>query len=722
MVTALLFCSAAASAVTSSLWEVKTKEALEAGQPDDVSIMPPGTVLLGPEAKTTPLEALFAWTLAEDSKGRIYAGTGTEGKIYRVAPDGATELFADLELQQVFALAIDKNDTLYAAGFPQGKIYSINQKAEISEYYDTLQDAVWSLALADDGTLFAGTGDEGRIFKIEAKDNGTVLYDSPERRILSLARDPKGNLFAGSEPNGIIYHINPKGQLSVLYDTELEEITSMSADAQGNLYAVSAPGELFVKMPLPHEGPPTLPKPEQTLPQAAQAQAPLPMPSVPAVPSPKKRTCIIYKIDPQGAASKFWTSPEKLVFSVLFNGPNILAGSGDEGIIYAITPNGESGIYYKADQKQVLDLLKAKNGSIIASTGNDGAAVRLGRSFASEGTLISQVHDATTISKWGNVFWETELPPNTRVSLATRSGNSQTPDDTWSPWSPEHTEEFVTDSPDARYIQWRATLSTTDKNQTPVLRKTTVAYLQRNLAPVIESVTVDGDSTEKKSNNGPADAAKALQALAAAAAGGEKPAEKSTTEGVKGTPDTHQTTRKIQWKASDQNGDKLTYSIYFKGVEETRWKLLEEDLTEARYELDTSAVPDGEYRLKIVASDSPSNPEDMALADERISESFIIDNTSPIVKPIGAVASARSRRYQITFTVSDNLAPVRSAEYSVDAGDWRPVLPRDNIFDSPSEQVVFTTDELGEGEHTVVLKAVDYYGNVGAGKTIFVVK
>jgi hypothetical protein len=719
MVAALLFCTTAASAVSSSLWEVKTKEGFEDGEPDGVSIMPPGAVTLGPEAKTTTLDALFVWALAEDSKGRVYAGTGAEGRIYRVLPDGASELFADLNLQQVFALAIDKKDTLYAAGFPQGKIYSINDKGEVSEYYDTLQDAVWSLFLASDGALFAGTGGEGRIFKIEAKDKGAVLYDSPERRILSLAGDPKGNLFAGSEPNGIIYSIDPKGQLSVLYDTELEEITSMSADAEGNLYAVSAPGELFMKMPLPHEGPPALPKPEQPMPQAAPTQPSAPMPGLPVMPSPKKRTCIIYKVGPQGTASKFWTSPEQLIFSVLFNGNNILAGSGDEGIIYAITLNGESGTYYKADQKQVLDLFKSKHGAIIASTGNDAGIVRLGKHLASEGTLVSQVHDTTAISKWGRVFWEAELPANTHLSLAIRTGNSETPDDTWTDWSPEQTKDFLPESPDARYIQWRATLGTLDLNKTPVLRKTTVAYLQRNLAPVVESVTVGGEPAEKKANDGTTDAAKAMKALAAA---GEKPAEKSTTDGVKSAPPAHETKLKIQWKATDQNGDTLEYGIYFRGVEEIRWKLLEEDLTEAKYELDTSSVPDGEYRLKIVATDAPSNPENVALTDERMSDSFIIDNTSPVVKPIGAVAGGRSRSYQITFTISDNLAPVRSAEYSIDAGDWTPVLPQDGIFDSPSEHVVFATDELDEGEHTVVLKAVDYYGNIGAGKTTFVVK
>jgi len=50
------------------------------------------------------------------------------------------------------------------------------------------------------------------------------------------------------------------------------------------------------------------------------------------------------------------------------------------------------------------------------------------------------------------------------------------------------------------------------------------------------------------------------------------------------------------------------------------------------------------------------------------------------------------------------------------------VFPSDGIFDSLSEKVEFLTEPLDEGEHTVVVKAVDYYGNVGAGKITFDVK
>jgi len=209
-----MLVTAAALAVSSSLWESDSKDDFDAGEPDGVSVMPPGQIVLGPTAIETPLDALFTWSLTEDSKGNIYAGTGSDGKVFRVPPGGEAEIFAELELQQVFALVAGKKDVLYAGGFPGGKVYSIDAKGAAVEYFDTGQDSVWSLCLTADGKLMAATGDEGQLFEIEAKGEGGLLYDSPERRILSLLCDADGNVYAGSEQGGIIYRIDPGGRIS----------------------------------------------------------------------------------------------------------------------------------------------------------------------------------------------------------------------------------------------------------------------------------------------------------------------------------------------------------------------------------------------------------------------------------------------------------------------------------------------------------------------------
>jgi hypothetical protein len=261
-------------------------------------------------------------------------------------------------------------------------------------------------------------------------------------------------------------------------------------------------------------------------------------------------------------------------------------------------------------------------------------------------------------------------------------------------------------------------LSASNPKKTPTLRKLTVAYLQTNLPPEVMSISVGtGNGNAKEGGKGQGAGKVAMPGVATGSPPGA--GQKASKKGVKTAPAAHTTKLKINWKAEDGNGDDLEYALYFKGTGEKRWKLIEDELTGNTHKWDTEAVPDGEYHVKIVAADSPSNPEGTSLSVERVAEPFVVDNTSPVVESLRAARSRDAAGYMIAGVVSDNLSPVRYAQYSVDAGDWAPVFPSDGIFDSLSEKVEFLTEPLDEGEHTVVVKAVDYFGNVGAGKITF---
>src|SRR5262249_19516588 len=86
--------------------------------------------------------------------------------------------------------------------------------------------------------------------------------------------------------------------------------------------------------------------------------------------------------------------------------------------------------------------------------------------------------------------WHGTVPSGSHIELFTRSGNTETPDDTWSVWSNAYgnAEGSPIISPKARYLQWRAVL--TGKGDGPRLTSVTAAYLQRNLRPQVRSITV----------------------------------------------------------------------------------------------------------------------------------------------------------------------------------------------------------------------------------------
>src|SRR5439155_730698 len=106
------------------------------------------------------------------------------------------------------------------------------------------------------------------------------------------------------------------------------------------------------------------------------------------------------------------------------------------------------------------------------------------------GTYESEPYDARSVSTWGAISWRGTTPSASRVELFTRSGNTETADDTWSAWSPAYSnaDGSPITSPKARYLQWRAVLS--GARGSPIVTSITAAYLQRNLRPQVRGITV----------------------------------------------------------------------------------------------------------------------------------------------------------------------------------------------------------------------------------------
>ena len=57
----------------------------------------------------------------------------------------------------------------------------------------------------------------------------------------------------------------------------------------------------------------------------------------------------------------------------------------------------------------------------------------------------------------------------------------------------------------------------------------------------------------------------------------------------------------------------MIYTVEIRGEKETQWKLLKDKVAEKYLSWDSTAFPDGEYRLRVTASDAPGNPPAEAL-------------------------------------------------------------------------------------------------------------
>ena len=163
------------------------------------------------------------------------------------------------------------------------------------------------------------------------------------------------------------------------------------------------------------------------------------------------------------------------------------------------------------------------------------------------------------------------------------------------------------------------------------------------------------------------------------------------------------------WRADDENDDELVYDALYRREGETEWTPLRRGIDEPIFVWDTTTVPNGTYFVRIVASDSPSNSSDTALAGERDSAAFQIDHTPPAIAVSGV--RVNGGRTTVSFVVTDADSPIARVEYSRDGGlRWTAVFPVDGIADSKSERYELTLDGT-LGDSGITIRASDSMNN-----------
>ena len=381
-----------------------------------------------------------------------------------------------------------------------------------------------------------------------------------------------------------------------------------------------------------------------------------------------------------------------LILSIVEHDGILLVATGSEGLVYQVNPAAdETAVVAKVDAKQVTSLLPTSDGRVILGMANVGGIASMGSGYASDGTYTSDVMDATQTSKFGKMQIHGNLPAGTKLTLATRSGNVKEPTDTsWSKWSADQpAAEFVqTQSPEARFFQYRFNFATTAPTVSPVVNDVDVAYLMPNLPPQIKGIKVVLGS--KTATPAPAPEAEPAQGGPPAI-----PAGRIQT---------------ITWDASDPNNDPLLYSLYYRQGSGSPWILLKDKLKDTSYEWDTRSVADGRYQVKVVASDAAANPVGQGKTANRVSDTVLVDNTPPTIGDIKTVVTGTS--VKIDLRAVDRTGTIAAVDYSVDSSqDWQAATPSDTMFDSPDSAATLTVAKLSPGQHEIAIRVSDNRGN-----------
>jgi outer membrane protein assembly factor BamB len=466
------------SAASPQAWEISDFESFLKGRFESVSLDSEGNLRLAP--KLTPLlesEEALAWATAVADDGAIYLGTGHQGRLFRIAPDGTAKLHWQAPEIEIFALAAAPDGRLFAATAPNGKVYEVDAQGEGKPLFDPQQSYIWALQLSSDNQhLYAATGDEGRVFRIplDRSGEGELWLETGQRHAISLALSPDGKLLVGTDPNGLLYRVDGKQQAFALYDADLPEIRAIAVSASGEIFFAAMGGAMSLRDQ-------TTQIVSTAVTAAAIAEGSQPSTAGLTVPTVNYgvETATLFRLRPEQSVDNLWSSKEEDILGLDFDPSDpsrLLFITGRAGRVYRLDPAEDRvELLAQTDQRQATSL-RTVGSTALLSAAYGGALARLEARPAEQGEYTTGVRDAGAVSQWGRLSWRGEG----RIVFSTRTGNSPTPDATWSDWSApiESPGGGPVVSPPARYIQWRARLERTAGE--PLLEQATLSYLPQN--------------------------------------------------------------------------------------------------------------------------------------------------------------------------------------------------------------------------------------------------
>lgn len=707
-------------------WVQSEYAEFEKGNLKNLSLRNDGRLSLAPHVQERfDSSSAYLWAMAQDSAGNLYAGGGPGAKLYRISLKGEKKTLADLNALEIHAIAVDRKDRVFAATSPDGKVYRISGKGKSEVFYDPKTKYIWAMAFDHKGNLFVATGDQGEVHRVSPDGKGSVFFKSDDTHMRSMVVDANDNLIVGTEPSGLVLRIAADSKSGVaegfvLYEMPKKEVTVVAIGPDGSIYAAGVGNKQFPSLPPSPPPPPPSPAPAATPagpPGAARAAAPPPATFNPSAAAALTGGSDVYIITTAGFPRRLWTHSQDFVYAIGFDAAGrVLVGAGNKGSIYRLDSEN---VYYNLvnlPPTQVTAFQAGRGGSMYAATGNVGKIYEIGPGLEHEGWIESDVFDAGTFSQWGRLYAKSALNGG-QVTLEARSGNVDRPQKNWSQWAETKASAGVSRvaSPPARFAQWKATLSTGNNGHSPEVESVELAYLPQNLEPHVEEV-----ETTPPNYRFPASglSLSSPPSLSLPPIGRRSRPNSSPPILDAGTPSMQYAKGYIgaRWSASDENGDTLIYTVQIRGVQESEWKLLKDKVKDKHMSWDSTAFPDGEYRLRVIASDLPSNTKETALTGQLESEPFVIDNTPPRISELAAARNAG--RLQVRWKANDALSVIMKAEYSVDGGEWMIVTPTTKLSDAPQLDYELVLDGLTGSEHTIAVRVQDEYDNQATDKLI----
>jgi hypothetical protein len=644
-----------ARAVGTRHFVLKSGKDFEGGDLSGVAVDSTGKLRAGLNLGSTPVDdASTVWAALQLKDGAVLLATGNEGKLFKVQ-NGKSSVVADTDTLALTSLVEAWGGRVLAGSLPDGKIFEL--KGDKLVEFAKLDGAqhVWALAYDPaQKAVFAATGPDGKLFRITENGQAQVYFDSEEEHLMSVTVGG-GKVYAGSSDHALLYALTGPGRSSVLYDFGKTEVRAIAVDKNGDVYAIAN---------------------ELDAPRGGRLGATTKQ-GEPSSVSAAKGKGVLYRFSKSGEPEELLSeSKEHFVSLSLGENGQPYVGTGVEGRVYTVDAEHNSLLVADTDQRQVASLLvRGTTGFVVTS---DPAVFHPIRGIGgTDAVWTSKALDAGIRASFGRLSWD----GTGTIEISTRSGNSEEPDDTWSDWSKPVVGAAPVASPPGRYLQVRARFS---RDQNAVLRQLMIPFVTDNLRAIVTQVD--------------------------AASG----ADLSGSTGISksGGPVSGKSEAKIKlsWKIDNPDEDEMRYRVQYRLVGTDTWfDVLEphEVLTSESYSWDTADLPEGRYRVRVLASDELANPPDRVKRHELESPLVLVDNTAPVIEQL------RVDGRRVRGVALDGIGPIQRIEATVaGSGEWVPFFPSDGVFDEQREEFDFDVSPLApRGPALLTVRVYDSANN-----------
>ncbi len=680
-------------------WLQHSREDFLKGEGEGVAVSSRGAV--GPGYAFRELAAFedaFVWSVAWLPGGDLAAATGTAGSIRRIAQDGSSALLASLGPLVPGCLAAE-GDALWAGTAPDGGVWLIEdgKARQVARLPGVHPSAILP---AGDGAVFVAGGGSGRIWRVARDGSVSLVADTGQSHVLALAAGEDGTLYAGTSGGAAVWTVE-SGRARALFRAAEDYVCSLAPGPDGSVYAATGPrGKVYRLRP---------------------GAAPV---------------TLVDKLSGSFAA-----------LTVLKDGG---VGACEGSALHVLLPD-DTVLTSRSREPFEAYSAAAREDGLVAIGAASGGAVRLA-SLAGSGWFESAIHDAERPADWGSVRLAEEGEGGA-VRVMVRAGNTDRPGAGWSGWR-DVTESRLAGVSGARYLQYR--LEFGEGGPTGV-REVEFSYLPANRPPTVKLTSPEpgafwsGEKEVRWSGSDP-DRDRLTYQLLVSADGGKtwKPLEKAGEPARPGDsgeqgggdakastlsdeelerrmreeldrhPDLPESLKKEMWESRAQFIARVRASERARASRETDSG---QDASAERpsktndtsRKWDTRKVPDGEYLLKVIASDELSNGS-RALTAEAVSGPVRVCNTKPEVFLFAATAEFSDGRLRRLEGRADGKgAPVAAVEYRVDGkGEWATAEPSDGIFDQEREFFVINIDGAQPGKRSVEVRVKDAAGNTAS--------